>query len=266
LTLKIPGTVTIGPSSFNAALTVSRNSGVNTTAYLLGTTHHSAFNFGTAENTYIRAGKDGGTVFINDIPGSKIAISGYVGINTATPAFPLEIRRGVGNHILSLVDPNTFNNWNFDVGNLHGSLYLRMNGIGQGYFEATDGSYVTYSDKRLKTNITALPSLLKPFMQLQPVSFEMTHDNPQHKQTIGLIAQDVKRLFPELVTVSTDTTHGYKGISDLHVIDYNGFSILAIKVIQEQQQIIKKQEQSVAVMRTRLEKLKKTVGQFQKQL
>ena len=71
-----------------------------------------------------------------------------------------------------------------------------------------------------------------------PVDYEMVHHNPSHNKSIGFIAQDVQKLFPELVAVIPDSSAGYKNINDLHTLDYSGFGVIAIKAIQEQQKMI----------------------------
>lgn len=88
-----------------------------------------------------------------------------------------------------------------------------------------------------------------------PVDYEMAHHNPSQKKSIGFIAQDVQRLFPELVTVITDTSHGYKGLTDLHAINYDGFGVLAIKAIQEQQAILQTQDQKIKLQQQSLDEL-----------
>ena len=108
---------------------------------------------------------------------------------------------------------------------------------------AINGEHLNYSDRRLKTKIEAMPSLLNKFMQLQPVTYQMKYHNANHEKTIGFIAQDVKQLFPELVCIITDTSRSYQGITDLHGVNYNGFHVLTIKAIQEQQQLIKKMQE-----------------------
>ncbi len=61
------GDVGIGISNPTASLHVGRGAGLNGTAAFSGTTHASHFNYSTVENTYIRGGKDGAKVFINDL-------------------------------------------------------------------------------------------------------------------------------------------------------------------------------------------------------
>lgn len=64
------GDVGIGISSPTATLHVARGVSNNDgTAVFAGSTHFSHFNYSTAENTYIRGGKNGSKVFINDVSG-----------------------------------------------------------------------------------------------------------------------------------------------------------------------------------------------------
>ena len=62
------------------------------------------------------------------------------------------------------------------------------------------------SDIRLKKNIEPLPlddSILDRVMDLQAVTFEWKHRDDGKRQ-IGLIAQDVEEVFPEVVTTPDD--------------------------------------------------------------
>lgn len=62
------------------------------------------------------------------------------------------------------------------------------------------------SDVRLKKNIQPFPAMLNKLVQLQPVSYYWRADEfPQYRfsssRTSGLIAQDVEKIFPEMVSV-----------------------------------------------------------------
>lgn len=81
--------------------------------------------------------------------------------------------------------------------------------------------------------------MLEKLMQLKACSYEMKYNNPNHDQTFGLIAQDVKKLFPTLVHVTKDANTGYEGISDVHTIAYSGFAPVVIKALQEQDDMLK---------------------------
>jgi len=88
------------------------------------------------------------------------------------------------------------------------------------------------SDLRLKKNIVPMESTLDKVMKLEGVEFEWKEDleveYPEGKQ-IGIIAQELEKEFPELV--STDS-RGYKSV------DYNKLSVVLLEAIKEQQKQI----------------------------
>ena len=260
LSLHPNGNVGIRGGSNQASLTVARGTGIGGTAMFSGTTHISHFNFDVAEHTYIRAGKNGSNVYINDIPGGKVMAGINLGdtrfgINISDPLYTLDVVQAGGTG-MRLINPTVgYHNWElssqlFGYTPLSTMLQLDYDGSPKGYFKPTDGSYTLYSDSRLKTNIHPMPSLLDKVMKLQPREYELRFQNPTHQKSFGFIAQEVKQLFPEMVDVIQDTSRSYEGITDLHAINYTGFSVLAIKAIQEQQKIIDE-------LKTRLEKLEK---------
>jgi trimeric autotransporter adhesin len=80
------------------------------------------------------------------------------------------------------------------------------------------------SDRRLKSNIRALPSSLGAMLRLKPVSFAM-NDNPRRTE-YGLIAQDVEEVFPALVSTASD-------VSGTKSLNYVGVIAPTIKALQE---------------------------------
>jgi Chaperone of endosialidase len=100
-----------------------------------------------------------------------------------------------------------------------------------GFFSNT-GDYITVSDKRLKNDIRQLSPVLNEVMQLQPVQYKMKHNNSSGRISIGFIAQDVRELFPGLVHSIMDSASG-KDDNNLYAVNYTGFSVLAIKAVQE---------------------------------
>ena len=74
-------------------------------------------------------------------------------------------------------------------------------------------------------------------MNLQPVSYNFISQKDEEKKYLGLIAQDVEKLFPEFVN--------YNEESDTYTLDYAGLSVVAIQAIKEQQKRIERLEELV---------------------
>jgi len=109
--------------------------------------------------------------------------------------------------------------------------FLYNNGsAGLGQINGNGGSqaaFGSYSDERLKENITNLPSQLDNIMALRPVEFDWK-DGAGHQ--IGFIAQEVNEIYPDLVGVGANEM--------LTLTDMNKNDARLIKCIQEQQALI----------------------------
>jgi hypothetical protein len=82
------------------------------------------------------------------------------------------------------------------------------------------------SDIALKENITPLDGSLSKILNLSPVSFDWIDKSSRGaNREIGFIAQDMEKIFPEVVRTNPD---GYKGIK------YDVFAAVLAKAIQEQ--------------------------------
>ncbi len=145
--------------------------------------------------------------------------------------------------------------WEFRSNAATGGLILFNNTMGQvpaGFF-APNGVY-TPSDRRLKKDVAGLSAVLDKIIQLEPVRYHYNPESAESKTSLGFIAQDVEAIFPELVGTST----GDDGIQYL-ALNYAGFSVLAIKAIQEQQKQIDALESKNAAMLNRLNALEARV-------
>ena len=90
------------------------------------------------------------------------------------------------------------------------------------------------SDQRFKKNILPLENSLNKLLSLRGVSYQWRIDdfpNRRFKEgsNIGLIAQEVQQLFPELVSTNSE---GFLSVS------YSGLSPIIIEAMKEQQKLI----------------------------
>jgi hypothetical protein len=102
------------------------------------------------------------------------------------------------------------------------------------------------SDQRLKKNIVTIPQALEKVLALRGVTFNWK-DSSDPKKMMGMIAQEVKQVVPELVF--QNESDGYYGIN------YGETTGLLVEAIKEQQKMI--QEITKAVAKQGQEVLKK---------
>lgn len=114
---------------------------------------------------------------------------------------------------------------------------------------ARNGAYAQSSDSSLKKNISPIAPVLTNVLQLRPVRYQFKTDNDGAPFHSGFIAQEVERLYPDLVT-------GVKNSDGTitKMVNYDGFAVLAIKAIQEQQLAIQKLEKELNDIKEMLKK------------
>ena len=98
-----------------------------------------------------------------------------------------------------------------------------------------NGGVRSNSDMRLKEDIKPLQNVLPKVLALQPSTFRWKGRVTEHRD-VGLIAQEVGKIFPELVREK----HGG------YALNYDNFAVLAIAAIQEQQRVIEKLEKEIS--------------------
>ena len=96
-------------------------------------------------------------------------------------------------------------------------------------------STCAYSDARLKHGVETLKDVLKKIMEIEAVEYDWNENLPPHVyefykrrqklHTIGLIAQNVRLYFPEVVVLNSD---GY------YSIDYHKLNAVLVEGIKEQ--------------------------------
>ncbi|HRV84152.1 MAG TPA: tail fiber domain-containing protein [Saprospiraceae bacterium] len=134
----------------------------------------------------------------------------------------------------------------------HGfGLRFHYGGELRGFISATNGAYMQGSDMRLKLNIQPIKTVLDNVNKLKVMEYHYAHQ-ASHSKSTGFIAQDVLPLFPGLV--------GYSAADDLYGVDYAGFSVIAIKAIQEQQILIEGQQKKIENLEERLKKLEAKIN------
>ena len=118
---------------------------------------------------------------------------------------------------------------------------------------AYGNGFVSASDISMKKEIATLEGALEKVMQIRGVTYAWDTDNPDvadldESVQIGVIAQEVEKVFPELVT---ENAEGYKGVA------YGKLSAVLIEAIKEQQAMIDQQQRNIEDLEKRLSLLEK---------
>ena len=102
------------------------------------------------------------------------------------------------------------------------------------------GNVTAYSDLRLKEDVKTIDNALDKVSKLRGV--EYTRKETQERE-IGVIAQEVKEIIPELVSVKDNTDSMGDGMKDVHTMKYQntvGLLIEAIKDLKAEIEELKK--------------------------
>lgn len=164
-----------------------------------------------------------------------------IGIMKATPNFDIHLKQsdntesGVGG--IGFESSATTNTWK--IYHSGANFSFAENGVRRAYIATTSGLYMDTSDKRLKKNITEVESVLEKVNNLKAYRYLYKDQDLSSKKILGFMAQDVQPLFPELVGQAED---------GFYALNYAGFGVVAIKAIQEQQELIDAQKLHIEML------------------
>jgi hypothetical protein len=158
---------------------------------------------------------------------------------TASTAFSIDPNYNVG----SGPEPNCEVRNRLTIGQVWFS-----DGSGTGLRRNTSGQIgLDSSDIRLKTNIETITGSLNIIKSLNGVKYNWTDENePNFKinntgSQIGLIAQDVEQILPEIVKLN--------GVKDYKTVEYDKIVAVLIEAIKEQQQQIDNLQQQINLLK-----------------
>ena len=199
---------------------------------------------------FVQGGKSGsafGNLALN--PGG-----GFVGIRTTSPLTPLHIKQTSDdfpyNGGLRLERNGNSSHWDISTGYAD-QLEFVFNGAPKLYFSSIDGEIYTTSDLRMKKDITSVETVLQKLMKLEAKSYHYVDNNMEAPLSYGFIAQEVEKIFPDVISSS--------GSNGMKAVGYQKLNVMAIKAIQEQQLIIENQNKRISLLEEKIEQILNTV-------
>ena len=106
-----------------------------------------------------------------------------------------------------------------------------------------------------KKDIEKAPDILNKVLMLDVKKYHMLQSNAADKKHYGLIAQEVEKIFPELISHQKEDDG-----SDIYMMDYTVFGVLAIKALQEEHHTLENLKQKNAELESRLLKLESALA------
>lgn len=200
-----------------------------------------ARNNGSSSDLYLQ--NNGGDLLLN-------GGGGLIGVKENSPTAMVHIKQnGSGEEGLAIENDTDSDTWSLEVG--ENDIHFYFNSVEKARIDDADGSWDMSSDQRLKKDITYIDDfVLDKVIKLKPATYRYIDNSNETPKSLGFIAQEVQNLFPELV--SSDE-------GDFLRLNYNDFSVLAIKAIQEL-------EAENKILYEKLQKLEKTVSSLEKHI
>ncbi len=216
----------------------------------------------TAIGAYARV-DESNCLVLGGIAGINGAIANTnVGIGTTTPHAPLQFQNALANR--KIVMWETVNNdldfFGFGINSATLRYQIPAGGNVHRFFAGNTallsifsdgnatlaGSLTQLSDARLKQHIIPLSSTINALKKINAYSYYWKDINRDKDQQIGLLAQEVDKVFPQLVKKDT---------AGLMSVNYSGFVPLLIKGMQEQQEMIEYMQKRMELLEEQNKKL-----------
>jgi hypothetical protein len=182
-----------------------------------------------------------------------------IGIKTALPQHDLTIKQSNVTQAspggLGLEHPSNTDDWKLYHSGAH--LSFAENGVRRAYVEAGTGNYVITSDKRLKKNILPMTNMLDKLNTVNAFTYLYKDQQIGSSLSVGFMAQELIDVFPDAVKLNEEGFYG---------VNYNYFTVVAIKAIQEQQNEINELKTQNKTLETKLESLQNEIEDIKKTL
>jgi hypothetical protein len=237
------GIGTITPNSKAALEIVSPGNNQGILIPRLTATQRLTIAVGAAENSLLVYDKDSAAYMYWNGAVWKLILSTSTSVTANNGLTKTGSNFKLGGSLTAATDINTsgFNlsfsgTGNVGIGMVPGGTYkLEVNGL------LKTSGVTEISDIRWKKNIVPIDNALTKVMQLRGVTYnwranEFKDKNFESTTQIGLIAQEVEKIFPELV--KTDA-NGYKSV------EYSKVVAILIQAVKEQQTIITNQQEQI---------------------
>ena len=207
----------------------------------------------------------------NNVERMRITKNGQIGIGVTNPSQTLQVTASSfltaisgfspvagGNGLIAECDNGTGGASPFGVWGLCSNTTTGFAGVFNGNVTIS-GTLTQASDQRLKENIKPIENMLDKIMQLKPSSYNFKKEyqkmNLAQGSQMGFIAQEMEKVFPQLVSIIPDKSIDGSKASYYKGMNYIGLIPVLTKAIQEQQKTIDDLKTENQELKSRLDKI-----------
>lgn len=125
------------------------------------------------------------------------------------------------------------------------------------------GALTHTSDIRVKRDISPYTHGIDKVKQIEPISFYYNgkYDSiDDGTKRIGVVAQDIMNVLPEMVSARRSLNHSTKEITNVYVVDDKPLLYTLVNAIKEQQQMIEEQEAVITSLQSDIALMKKQIA------
>ena len=161
---------------------------------------------------------------------------GFIGIGTSTPHAPLQLSNSIINRKIVLYEAANNDHQFYGMGINSSTLRYQVESIGAAHIfyagltaasskelfriagngsVTVNGQFTLTSDARLKKNIRPIENIMPKILAMNGKTYNWVEDSKPTETQIGFIAQEVEKIFPELV--QTNET-GYKSVNYIALV------------------------------------------------
>lgn len=195
-----------------------------------------------------------------------VAEDNKVGIRNTAPESNLHIKHANGSPTLGLgngltIEHDDGEQWTIYAANGSNELRFYRGALNEVSFGA-DGSINTISDERRKENIALLkPGQLEKILALKPHTYSYKNDE-NNNIVAGFLAQELYKVIPSVVKHIPSDDDG----NESWMVSYQSLIPFITKAMQEQQDIIENQKETIALLKQQQEEMLQRLANLENKL
>lgn len=189
-------------------------------------------------------------VYGNSLVGGFLGMSGNLNLSSGYVAEDLGINVHPSTQVTFSVKAQADDTWVIYADDMASDVKFSVQTNGNAFLK---GTLTQNSDARLKTKIKPLLNTTESLQNLSGYSYYWKDETSNQGMQIGLIAQEVQKVYPDLVSESPGGTLS---------VNYSGFVPILLEAIKEQELTIRSQHTTITELTKHVERIERKLDKL----